>query len=103
MKFIECLKFYNVSLKELVSKVSLYPQVMKSAPIAHKKPLNEVKKIQEKLKEVEQELGEKGRVVLRYSGTENLVRVMVEGENEYSVGKLCGELVITVQQELAAI
>ena len=76
---------------------------MKSAPVAHKKPLNEVKKIQEKLKEVEQELGDKGRVVLRYSGTENLVRVMVEGENEYNVGKLCGELVFTVQQELAAI
>ncbi len=103
LKFIECLKFYNIPLKELISKVSLYPQVMKSAPVAQKKPLDEIEKIQEKLKEVKQKLGGKGRVVLRYSGTENLVRVMVEGENEYNVGKLCGELVFTVQQELATV
>ena len=41
---------------ELISKVPLYPQVMKSAPVVQKKPLDEVEKIQEKLKEVKQKL-----------------------------------------------
>jgi phosphoglucosamine mutase len=102
LKFIECLKFYNIPLDKLVSQVPLFPQVTKSAPVGVKRPLEEVKPIQEKLEDVKNQLGNKGRVVLRYSGTESLARIMVEGENEVHVGQLCDELASVVEQELSS-
>ncbi len=102
LKFIECLKFYNIPLAELISKVPLFPQVIKNAPVGVKLPLEEVKPIQAKLRDIESKLGDKGRVILRYSGTESLARVMVEGENEVYVSQLCNELVSVVEQELSS-
>ena len=58
------------------------------------------KKIQSVLKEVEVELGNKGRVVLRYSGTEPKCRVMVEGDDSAMVNKACQALVDVVKAEL---
>ena len=58
-----------------------YPQVLENVPVRSKEDLKKFPKIQTAIKKVESALGENGRVLVRYSGTEPLARVMVEGED----------------------
>lgn len=100
LKVIECMKMYNKSLKELTSEVKLYPQVLKNIQVSSKPPLETVAGIQDAVEKAEKILKDKGRVLLRYSGTESLIRVMVEGEDSIAVNSVCDELVRVVKHEL---
>lgn len=92
LKLIESMKFYKKDLSTLASEISLYPQVMKNVRVASRVPFEEVKSIQDALKICEDRLKDTGRVLLRYSGTEALARVMVEGKDEVLVNEICQEL-----------
>jgi len=100
LKMVECMRFYQKTVKELIKGVELFPQVLKNAKVKNKLPLEEVEEIQKALKEVQKKMGDKGRVVLRYSGTEALARVMVEGESEKLVNEVCDRLVGVVSSSL---
>ena len=100
LKAIEAMKFYKKSIKELTAAVQLYPHVVKNIIVTEKVPLESIPSIAKAVKEIEEELGTKGRILLRYSGTEPLARVMVEGESITLVNKLCDKLVNLVQREL---
>ena len=60
--------------------MSVLPQVLKNVKVTKKVPLEELPKVSEKIKKIEGGLGDKGRVLFRYSGTEDLARIMLEGE-----------------------
>lgn len=64
------------------------PQSLLSFPVRRKVPLEELPSVQRVVSEVERELGEEGRVLVRYSGTEAKARVLVEGPDEKTVGQL---------------
>ena len=100
LKMIEGMKDFGKPLSVLEKEVLLFPQVIKNAVVSKKIPLESVKLIQEKLESVTKLLGSKGRVLLRYSGTEPLARVMVEGEDQEQVVTLCEELSDVVSTEL---
>ncbi len=102
LKLIECLKYYKKSLHELGKEIPLTPQVLINVKVQKKKDFTELPKLQSALTEVEKTLGESGRVLLRYSGTENLARIMVEGEDENQVEDLCQKLADVLTQELGA-
>ncbi len=68
-------------LHELKKIMSKYPQILINVPIKEKINLDESAEIQQAVKDVETTLGSRGRVLLRASGTEPLIRVMVEGED----------------------
>jgi len=102
LKVIECMKFFGKTLSELKNEVKLYPNVVKNTKVTSKPPLESIPTIKKKLDAVTQSLGTKGRVLLRYSGTEPLARVMVEGEDFDQVNKLCDELVDVVTDELGS-
>jgi phosphoglucosamine mutase len=88
------------SLSELASVISRYPQVLINVAGVDKSKLDENVLIQRSVAEVEQFLGEKGRVLLRASGTEALVRVMVEAESAQSAEKFAQQLASLVNSEL---
>ena len=90
------------SLAELTSKMKKYPQSMVNVRIADSADLKGSKPIQQGIAEVESQLGSKGRVLLRASGTEPVVRVMVEGEDEAEVQGLAEELAKVVAKEVGA-
>lgn len=81
LKVIECLKYYNKPLEQLASEVTLYPQKLVNVEVSEKKPFEEIEGLNALIEASAKAMGDKGRVLLRYSGTENLARVMVEGEN----------------------
>ncbi len=72
-------------LSELQSRVTLFPQISQAIEVVGKKPLEGIAEIQSVLDRLESEMGEAGRVLLRYSGTENKIRLLVEGEDADAV------------------
>jgi len=100
LKVIESIKFYDKDLADLTNEVELYPQKMENVIVQKRVPFESVKEITDSVKEAEQKLGKRGRVLLRYSGTEPLARVMVEGSDGTLVSSLCSELAQVVKKVL---
>jgi phosphoglucosamine mutase len=101
LKVIEAMKFYNKSVRELVLDINLFPQITKSIVVQVRPPLDSIQVIQDKLVKTKKELGKNGRVLLRYSGTEPLIRIMVEGEKFEVIDGLCDQLIKVVSKELS--
>jgi phosphoglucosamine mutase len=87
-------------LSELAHLLEPYPQVLINVHVERKAPFHEIPAIGEAVRKVEQALGRKGRVLLRYSGTEPVARVMVEGENTDKVKEYAESLASTLQTHL---
>ncbi len=88
------------SLAELRSGMTKLPQKMINVRLKTRVSIEGVPAIDEAVAAVEQKLGQRGRVLLRPSGTEPVVRVMVEGEDETEVSGLCEQLAATVEKAL---
>lgn len=82
----------NKHLSELAKVMRRFPQVLINVPVSSKPPLQNLPPVQKAVKEAERLLGSTGRLLLRYSGTEPVARVMAEGENRKKV-KEAAELV----------
>ena len=70
------------SLAELTSDLKVYPQVIVNVKVREKRPLDSIASVASSIAEAESALADTGRVVIRYSGTEALARVMIEAEDE---------------------
>jgi phosphoglucosamine mutase len=70
------------SIDELIADLKVFPQVILNVKVREKKPLNSLPSVIARIAEAESELKDSGRVVVRYSGTEALARVMIEAEDE---------------------
>ncbi|MCB1714724.1 MAG: phosphoglucosamine mutase [Candidatus Competibacteraceae bacterium] len=88
-------------LSELKAGMSKYPQHLINVPIANRVDLTSNTRVQQAVLELENQLGRQGRVLLRPSGTEPVVRVMVEGVDESLVRSLAQQLATVVQQAVA--
>ncbi len=90
------------SLYDLKSEMNKYPQVLLNVRVNKKTNPDDNEPIQKAVKQVEKALGDQGRVLLRASGTEPLIRVMVEGENETKVKEYANSLVDDVKNAITA-
>ncbi len=88
-------------LAALRAGITMYPQTMINVPVSGKVNLADFPRIGEAVAAVEQRLGSEGRVLLRPSGTEPKVRVMVEGARADEVEQLCTELAAEVRRILS--
>ncbi len=82
LKLLEIMIKKRKPLSKLKEVMETVPQILINVPVNEKRPIDEVAPLADKVKEVESKLEGKGRVLLRYSGTENLLRIMVEGTDE---------------------
>lgn len=89
------------SLSELKRKMSKFPQVLVNVRVADKSKLKDNAAIEEAIASVEQKLGENGRVLVRPSGTESLIRVMAEGPDKAEIEAYVNEIVEVVVRELS--
>jgi phosphoglucosamine mutase len=89
-------------LSELAGGIERFPQVLLNVRVAEKRPLESMPLVCERIRKVEQELAGRGRVVIRYSGTEPKVRVMVEGDDEDRVHEYARELAELLRRALGA-
>lgn len=89
-------------LSELARVMTSLPQVLVNVRVRKKAELADIASIKQVIDEVEAELAGKGRLLVRYSGTEPLLRVMVEGEDQLRIAELADRLAGTVREQIGA-
>ncbi|HEY0461952.1 MAG TPA: phosphoglucosamine mutase [Pyrinomonadaceae bacterium] len=97
---LESLYEKGKSLSEMTKGFTRYPQILVNVKVKEKRPFEEVFEIVEASKLLENELDGKGRLLLRYSGTENLARVMIEGENQTQIESQAHRLANVIKASL---
>lgn len=88
------------SLSELSKIIDLYPQVLVNVRVNEKKRISDIPELENQIKNNESRLNGKGRINIRYSGTEPISRVMVEGEDDALINEIASELAHTIDKEL---
>lgn len=90
------------SLHELAKDFVRYPQVLVNVRVREKRPFTEIAAVAEAAHATESQLGERGRLLLRYSGTEPLARVMIEGPEQAEIERLANHLAAVIKESLGA-
>jgi phosphoglucosamine mutase len=87
-------------LAELVADMKVFPQEIKNVHVREKRPFEQLPAVMESIRIAESELEGNGRVVVRYSGTEKLVRVMIEAESEQQMRRHTDAIAVAIQQAI---
>jgi len=95
LKLLAILKREQTSLKEMQKTLILLPQVLLNVAVLEKRPLHELPRVQKAIHQVEKKLGRSGRVMVRYSGTESKVRILVEGPKTTDAQRLAEQIATT--------
>ncbi len=88
------------TLGELIADLKNFPQVILNVKVREKRPLDSLPSVVEKIRAAEAELRDSGRVVIRYSGTEALARVMIEAESEEAMRRHAEAIAGAIRTEL---
>jgi phosphoglucosamine mutase len=89
-------------LHDLIADLKVFPQVIVNVRVREKKPLDQFATVTDTIRDAEAELAESGRVVVRYSGTEALARVMIEAESEEAMRRHADRIAAAIRAELGA-
>jgi len=99
---LQALRESRKSLAELTAGFKQYPQVLVNVRVREKVPFAELSSVRAAVAEVEELLSQKGRLLLRYSGTEPLARVMIEGENQNEIEEYAARIARAIEGEIGA-
>lgn len=102
LQLLAVLKEAGVEMSELAAGMRMYPQKLLNVKLARKPPIESIAPVQALIREGETELGDNGRILVRYSGTQNLCRVMVEGPTEEMTARICDGIASAIQAEIGA-
>ena len=100
LQLLSVIKKKKKPLSELAKIMKVFPQVTINVNVKSKPPLGEQPEIMDVIKEVEKTLGNQGRVLVRYSGTQSMCRVMVEGPTKKETEKFAGSIAEVVKSKL---
>lgn len=100
IKLLEALITENRSLSEAAQMITVFPQILMNVEVTEKPDISSIPEIDREIKKVEKILGDKGRVLVRYSGTQSLCRVMVEGPTEDITRSCCETIVDAVKKTI---
>jgi len=102
LRVMEVMAHSGKPLHELVSDLKVFPQTIQNVRVKEKTPFARVPLVQSAIAAAERELDGNGRVVVRYSGTEALARVMVEAEDAEKMKTLTNQIAQAIRQSLGA-
>ena len=100
LMLMDAVKKSGKSLKDLKDELTLMPQILINVQVKNRIDINENEVINSSIRKIEMSLGDSGRVLVRASGTEPLVRVMVEGTDLNIISEYANEIAQTVKKEL---
>jgi len=92
VQFLSLMMRRGKTVTELVACMDAMPQVLKNVQVSDKRDLRGFPEIAAKIKQFETKLGDHGRILIRYSGTEALLRIMIEGESQALISQMADEL-----------
>src|SRR5271157_5969085 len=102
LRVMEIMVRRGKALADLVGDLKVFPQTIRNVRVRNKTPLAEIPRVQAVMAAAERELDGNGRVVVRYSGTEALARVMIEAESKEQMDRLAEAIVAAIRAELGA-
>ena len=100
LRVIEVMRESGRDLDQLTAEIEIYPQRLVNVRVKQKRPLAELAKANAEIRRAESEFGDAGRVLVRFSGTEPLARVMVEGPDLNRVEHFAQSIADSIRQEL---
>lgn len=100
MQLIAAMVSQDRPLSELAAMMDVFPQKLINVEVTRKPEISSVPQVVAAIKEVETQLGEQGRVLVRYSGTQNMCRVMVEGPTDDLTEKHCRQIAEVIKTAL---
>jgi phosphoglucosamine mutase len=101
LQLLAAMKKEGKSLSELAGIMTIFPQVLINLDVKKKPKIESVPEIMAAIRQIEEKLGNKGRVLVRYSGTQNMCRVMVEGPTKKETESYCRQIADVVEKMLA--
>jgi phosphoglucosamine mutase len=102
LRVLEIIVRSGKSLAELVSDLKVFPQTIRNVRVREKTPFAQIPAVHVAITAAERELDGNGRVVVRYSGTEALARVMIEAESKEQMDRLASSIAGAIQAALGA-
>jgi phosphoglucosamine mutase len=102
LRVLEIMVRTGKPLAELVSDLKVFPQTIRNVRVRNRTPFAQIPAVQAAIAAAERELDGNGRVVVRYSGTEALARVMIEAESKEQIDRLAEAIVGAIRSELGA-
>jgi len=100
LQLLRAMRDSDRSLSDLTKGFHRYPQVLVNVRVSNKKPFDDLPSVKRQASETERKLGDRGRLLLRYSGTEPLARVMIEGERQEEIDRYATALADTIRLAL---
>ncbi len=100
LKVLETSVREGATLDELAADLKVFPQLLVNVRVKERKALDQMPRVSEEIRACEADLNGSGRVLVRFSGTEPLLRVMVEGEEQSQIESLAGRIVGAIRTEL---
>ena len=102
LRVLEAVRNSGRDLDSLTEDFKTYPQKLVNVRVKERKPLEGLPEVQSEIRRAEAEFGSGGRVVVRFSGTEPLARVMVEGPTDERVDHFCHSIAEAIRSELGS-
>jgi phosphoglucosamine mutase len=99
---LRALREMGKTLTEATAGFQQYPQVLVNVRVREKVPFDELGPVDAEVRAVEERLSHKGRLLLRYSGTEPLARVMIEGEKQFEIEDYANRIAAAIKREIGA-
>jgi phosphoglucosamine mutase len=100
LQVLAIMKQANQPLSELAACMKTYPQILVNVKVKQRRDLASIPEISKQMSEIEKKLDGTGRLLVRYSGTEPKVRVMIEGENQLEIKVLAEDLANIIKEKL---
>jgi phosphoglucosamine mutase len=100
LQILSIMKKTGESLYDLSNIIDLYPQLLVNIKVKEKAPFESIPDLNESLNRCNSKLGDSGRINLRYSGTEKLARVMVEGDNKKVINDIATEISNIIEKHI---
>lgn len=101
LHLLEVMILKQKTLHELKDLMEIMPQVLKNVHVRHKTPFEDIPEVNKSIVDAEKKLGQRGRVLVRYSGTENLARIMLEGEDHNQIEIMAHDIARALEQAQA--
>ena len=99
---LRALREAGKTLSEMTAGFQQYPQILVNVRVREKVPFDRLSSVQAEVRDVEERLSHKGRLLLRYSGTEPLARVMIEGEQQFEIEDYAQRIATAIKREIGA-
>ena len=103
LRVFEVMRATGVGLDELTAELKVYPQRLVNVRVRNRKPLKELPRVLAEIRAAEESFGDAGRVLVRFSGTEPLARVMVEGPELDRVEHFANRIAARIRSELGGV